>query len=146
MGPSEKRVDLVFPGAEELHYIKRGDRAQVWGLGGPELLNWLQTHRPQIEQSPEKLALPTGSSRTDLILRQFILRIQGRWDPPFKEWELCHCFKIPTSRILKYILEGHHSVEAIALKCRAGTSCGRCRPDTQSLVEYHLNLGSESSR
>lgn len=47
---------------------------------------------------------------------------------------LCHCHGVNERKIRQAIDRGARSVEAIGEACRAGTTCGGCRPSLEELL------------
>lgn len=86
----------------------------------------------------EGLAEIKGTTHSQMLLRELILKLKSQWNPPYKEEELCHCRQISTQKVDQSILRGCHSVSQISEKTSAGTSCGTCRPDIEKLLNYRL--------
>lgn len=56
---------------------------------------------------------------------------------------VCSCFGIGSGKICDAVANGARSVEDIGRMLRAGTSCGSCRPEIDSLIQKSL---TESGR
>ena len=85
-------------------------------------------------------AASTTPDHTDLLLKEVILKAQGRWDPPYKELELCHCRAIPTAVVDQSIVGfGARTPETVTRLTSAGSACGTCRGDTIDLIRYRLS-------
>lgn len=95
-----------------------------------------QIHGVDIHQWP----LPEGLGHAEVLMREFLLKAQGKFADPYPHDELCHCRSVPVDIVKKAILSGAHSVELVAQITTAGTACGTCRPDTEKLIRYHLAL------
>jgi len=50
--------------------------------------------------------------------------------------QICDCNAVSKGRIVQAVLEGARSLSAVCDRTRAGTGCGSCRPEVQSLIEY----------
>lgn len=75
---------------------------------------------------------------SSILIRELVLRLQGKFQLPYTEAELCHCRAVPTEVVDRAIVAGSHTVQAVARVTSAGTSCGTCKPDTELLIEYRL--------
>lgn len=79
-----------------------------------------------------------GSDHVSILLRELILKLQNRFQLPYQEAELCHCRAVPTDVVDRAIVGGCHTTNSVARATSAGTSCGTCKPDTDSLISYRL--------
>lgn len=79
-----------------------------------------------------------GKDHVSILLRELVLKLQNRFQLPYHESEICHCRAVPTAVVDRAIVGGCHSTGAVARTTSAGTSCGTCRPDTESLIAYRL--------
>lgn len=84
------------------------------------------------------LLVSPGADHVSILIRELILRARGSFDLPYKDVELCHCRAVPTEVVDRAIISGCHSVQSVARTTSAGTSCGTCKPDTESLIVYRL--------
>jgi bacterioferritin-associated ferredoxin len=50
---------------------------------------------------------------------------------------VCHCHRICDRTIRESIREGARSIDEVGEACRAGTSCGGCRPAIGGLLSEH---------
>src|SRR5262245_23170946 len=50
--------------------------------------------------------------------------------------QICDCNAVSKGRIVQAVLEGARSLSAVCELTRAGTGCGSCRPEVQSLIEH----------
>lgn len=96
--------------------------------------------------APETWAIPEGSSHVDLLLREFILKVRGEWDFPYKEEETCHCRLIPTTIVDQAIINGAHHTSRVSRETSASTACGTCRPDVQKMIDYRLRGHLQSAK
>ena len=44
------------------------------------------------QKDPAKWTLPEGNSHHELMIREFVLRLRGEWDYPYKDEEICHVY------------------------------------------------------
>lgn len=136
-------VEVHLEGRDRLHLrleTLEGEiiRASLKGSGCPELLKILAETRLTLKGRLSDVPLPRGSGHAALLVRELILKARGEWKFPYLEEELCHCRAVPTSKVDQAIVGGCHSVFAVARQTSAGTSCGNCRYDTESIIKYRL--------
>ena len=84
------------------------------------------------------LLIPSGVDHVSILIREFVLRARDGFSLPYRDQELCHCRAVPTDVVDRAIIGGCHSVQSVARMTSAGTSCGTCKPDTESLIAYRL--------
>jgi bacterioferritin-associated ferredoxin len=89
---------------------------------------------------PSKWALPQGDSHAELLVREFILRCQGRWTTVYKHEELCHCRQIKAITVDQAIISGAHTPEQVSRLTTASTACGTCRPDVEKMINQRLRV------
>lgn len=115
--------------------------ARLEVIGCMELLKLAEKWRPLLIGKIDKVPIPGGRDHASILMRELILKAQGRWKFPYEEEELCHCRGIPTAKVDAAIISGCHTLEAIRAATSANTSCGTCRPDVESVLEYRLKAG-----
>lgn len=144
-----KEVQVVLPGRDELRlsFELRGeiiDSVHLQAIGCPELLELVQQWRPRLSGSVRDLPLPEGDGHAVLMLRELILQARGEWSLPYDEDELCHCRAVPTAKVDAAIVGGAHTVKAVSQRTSAGTSCGACKRDIDSLLAYRLKHAAKA--
>lgn len=82
--------------------------------------------------------IPTANDHSSILIRELVMKARGVFELPFQGEELCHCRAVPTSVVDRAIVGGCHTVQSVARMTSAGTSCGTCKPDTESLIAYRL--------
>jgi bacterioferritin-associated ferredoxin len=85
---------------------------------------------------------PVGADHVSLLLQEFVQKLQGTWSLPYSEVLLCKCRSIPTIIVDEAIVAGAHNAAVVGLKTSAGTSCGTCKKDIDSLLLYRLKTVS----
>lgn len=137
-------VQVKWPGREEAELrLELNDKneilkAELRGIGGPDLLDMLISCRRTLNGSLSLLPLPEGHSSAALCLREVILKAKGEWDFPYKEQELCHCRAVPTEVVDQAICAGAHTPQKVSAETSASTACGTCRPDVEAILAYRL--------
>ncbi len=107
-------------------------------IGCHRLMDLVAQLRTRDGDDPKKWQLPEGSSHEVLLVREFILKLNGTWKFPYEDEEICHCRMVPTRVVDQAILAGAHTTEAVTRATSASSACGTCRPDVQSLLNYRL--------
>jgi bacterioferritin-associated ferredoxin len=110
--------------------------AKLTGRGCLPFLELLVTWRPKLKGSLDALQIPDGDGHSAILLREAILKVQGRWFFPYGEEELCHCRAIPTAKVDAAIVGGCKNVKSVSRETSAGTSCGTCRTDIEAIIKY----------
>jgi bacterioferritin-associated ferredoxin len=111
-------------------------QSHLRGRGCSELLKLLTEWRPKIKGQLQDLELPKGESHAAMMMRELILKAQGKWNFPYKEDEVCHCRAVPTSVVDGAILGGCKTSTEVSRETSASTSCGTCRPDVEAILRY----------
>lgn len=110
---------------------------------GPlELIEKINQCKTQFGTDPKnwsvELAQSSESARpTDFILFKFVQKVKRLWQLPYKHDELCHCRLVPTEKVTQAIEQGVRSTAAVSRVTMAGTGCGTCRTDTETILEYY---------
>lgn len=55
---------------------------------------------------------------------------------------VCHCFVVRAAEIRSAIASGARTAREVTRVCRAGGSCGGCRPVIAELLEAHAHAGA----
>lgn len=138
-------VDLrvSLPGRDELRLelqVVNGEiaSAALSGRGCTEFLKLLQAWRPKLSGQLSALEAPAGNSHAEILLREAVLKAKGEWDFPYKDEELCHCRAVATAKVDAAIVAGCRTTREIARETSAGTSCGSCRVDVESIINYRI--------
>jgi bacterioferritin-associated ferredoxin len=106
------------------------------GIGGPQLLSLLSEWRGKLKGRLTEVALPSGTTSADMMIRELLLKVRGEWKPPYTDEELCHCRSVPTKIVEQAIVMGADSPEIVSRWTSASTACGTCRKDVEALVAY----------
>jgi bacterioferritin-associated ferredoxin len=138
------KITVEIPGREQLtiEYEVKSDgqlaTAKIHAVGNWQFLRLVQEFRSQFAGTLETLVPPEGCSVGHLLIREAVLRAQGKWSPPYVDEELCHCRAVPTSKVELAILGGAHTPRQVSYETSASTACGTCRGDVEALIAYRL--------
>jgi len=75
-----------------------------------------------------------GLEHQELLMKEALLRLQGKWKFPYTEEELCHCRMIPTKVVDEAVIGGLRTPEEIGRFCSAGITCGNCGTDIAAII------------
>ncbi len=144
---ARQTIEVGLPARDRLRLeIALKDReiseAHLEAVGCLDLLRLVEKWRPLFKGKIDEVPLPQGRDHASILMRELILKAQGRWNFPYQEEELCHCRGIPTAKVDAAIISGCHTLEAIRAATSANTSCGTCRLDVESVLEYRLKTGA----
>lgn len=136
-------IKVELPAREVLHLsmtVEEGKivAARLKAVGCLECLRLVERWRPLFKGAVDQVPLPEGSDHASILLRELVMKAQGRWRFPYEEEELCHCRAISTAKVDAAIVGGCHTLEAVRAATSANTSCGACRYDVESVLEYRL--------
>ena len=142
------KISTSIKGREEVHFEFELNSKEVLtqvrltGIGGPDFLLKLEEWRSQLQGELKELPLPKGTDIASMLIREVILKAQGKWNFPYKETELCHCRAVLTETVDGAVLIGAHDAKTVSQWTSASTACGTCRPDVESIISYRLFLGN----
>src|SRR4051794_13446725 len=64
--------------------------AKLSVIGCPQMMNLVKKWRPLLKGSVDSIPLPIETDHSGILLRQLILQLQGKWNFPYTDLELCH--------------------------------------------------------
>lgn len=151
----KKQVEVLFLGRDRVTATFELDAATAIqsiafsGSGCSAFMAALEELKARIMALPQGVRRLSGSQEFDrlvsashdhvaILLRELVLRARDQFALPYRDVELCHCRAVPTEVVDRAIISGCHSVQSVARMTSAGTSCGTCKPDTESLIAYRL--------
>lgn len=130
-GGDEVQVHVTFSSDGQITHSK-------WKvIGSLELVEKARALQPGLRGPVSGLSLPQGTSFSELLLKELILKIKGEW-PDEPEPELCHCRNVPQKIVERAILLGAHTVEKVRQRTSANTGCGTCLPEVERLLKLYL--------
>lgn len=88
--------------------------------------------------SPEKWTLPQGEDHASMLVRELVLKAQGKWQFPVLNSEICHCRSVSTITVDEAVLMGARTLDLVSKRTSAGTSCGTCSEDLEKVLCYRL--------
>lgn len=135
---SDSAVRVVLDTCDFLECRTEEGRDVRTVIGCSQMSTLVKEMRAQHGEDPRAWPVPTGLLHHEILLREFVLRVQGKWKDPFPHAEICHCRMIPTRTVDQAIIAGAHTLEAVRLQTSANTACGTCQEDVQGLIDHRL--------
>lgn len=123
----------------EVELDEQNQQKQVRTIVCSSFYQLLSDYRQRFGDQINNWPLPQGLEHQELLLKELILKLQNKWDFPFKEDEICHCRSISTQKVDQAIIAGAHTPEQVSRQTTASTSCGTCRSDVEKIIQYRLN-------
>ena len=141
MNTGSQTISVELKGRDRLEASLNPDGTwSVTGIGCSQILKLIKEFKSK--QSDAKLwMLPTGNGHADILVRELILKIQGKWKFPLEQLELCHCRVIATEVVDQAIIAGAHTLEQVRRWTSANTACGTCKPEIETLFKFRLYRG-----
>ena len=144
-----ERFFVEIPGQDSIELMLENQKVQNLNvIACTEVLELLQTYKKFKSHAITEWPLPEGQSHSHLLLKELILKAQGKWQHPYPHTELCHCRKILTTTVEAAIVRGAHTTEAVSRLTSASTACGTCRPHVQDLIDFRIknNIQTETEK
>lgn len=135
------RVNLK--GRDSLELIENDGKFIFNFIACQELYELLHGFRKRHGDNIKNWPTPEGTSHSELLLKELLLKIKGQWQFPYQADELCHCRNVPTEIVDQAILAGAHTPEAVSRWTSASTACGTCRSDVEKIIQYRLGVKTE---
>ena len=107
-------------------------------IGCTELLSLIRKFQIQFGKNALAWPLPTGVTHSELLLKEVLLKAQGKWAYPYEEQEICHCRSVPTETVDQAVIAGAHQCQKVSRQTSASTACGACRPNVQKIIDFRL--------
>lgn len=106
--------------------------------GCTEFMSLIREMRLEFGQNIRNWPLPQGTDHSSLLIKEFILKLNGKWIVPDLPEEICHCRSVSYERIDEAIISGAHSTAKVTRLTNASSNCGTCRGDVQKLIDFRL--------
>lgn len=87
-----------------------------------------------------QIVVPSGKDHVSLLLQEVLRKVRGEWQFPYNELLLCKCRSIATTIVDEAIVAGAHDHVRVGICTSAGTSCGTCKKDIETLLQYRLKF------
>ncbi len=138
MESAKKIVKAKSEGRDEIQCESSGDQNKVTFIGCFEFTQLVKNYRGQHGNDVFKWPAPIGKSHSEMLLREFVLKLNEKWEYPYKDEEICHCRHVKTKTVDQAILNGAHTHELAMQWTGCSTACGTCKPDVEKIIKYRL--------
>lgn len=102
--------------------------------GAKSFLDKIAQIKQQFGRDPHKWPLQSVATGEDILINEFIMKVNGTFKFCYDHEELCHCRNVPTEKVYTAIKNDCFKVEDVSRTTLAGTGCGTCRKDIESLI------------
>ena len=140
-----RKFSVELEGRDRIEVNMEGPTPKVQFRGCTELMGLMQSMRKNFGVDLKQWPVPNGTSHSEVLLRELILRLRGEWNYPYKEEEVCHCRSIACRTIDQAIVAGAHTTDIVSRQTSASTACGTCRPEVQKMIDYRLSGGTAAA-
>ncbi|MBL7543710.1 MAG: (2Fe-2S)-binding protein [Bdellovibrionaceae bacterium] len=135
---SAKKLSVEIEGRDQITWESLGEQNKVTFVGCFEFTQLVKNYRTHFGNDVFKWPLPNGSTHSEMIIREFILKLKGRWEYPYKDEEICHCRHVKTKTVDNAVLNGAHTHELASRWTGCSTACGTCKPDVEKVIKYRV--------
>ena len=134
----DNQIVVNISGKDSVQIEKKQGQFHVQFKACHEFTSLMMSFKKNFGPNIVKWPLPQGNSHSEMIIREMILKLQDKWDYPYKEEELCHCRHVATQTVDEAIINGAHSSELASLWTGCSTACGTCKPEVEKMINYRL--------
>lgn len=117
--------------------IKKTDE-EISCSGSYQVVVRLNSLKNEFGSHPEAWPLVPVKGNYDILINEFILKCQNRYQISYQHEELCHCRTVSTETVIQSIKQNCLTVREISRNTKAGTGCGTCVPNIKILLEEIL--------
>lgn len=140
-----RKFSVTLEGRDHIEVKTEGPAPKVQFRGCSELMDLMQSMRKNFGVDIKLWPMPHGTSHSEILLRELILKLRGEWNYPYKDVDLCHCRGVSCHTVDQAIIAGAHDTSTVSRQTSASTNCGTCRPEVQKMIDYRLTAGLHSS-
>lgn len=131
------RVEIEGRDLIEFYPGENGKKDEIRVLGCAALVSLIESYR-QSNRPIQDWSLPKGSTHSEILVRELILKAKGEWNFPYSHDEICHCRAVRTLEVDRAIICGAHTAQTVSRLTSASTACGNCRFDVEAIIRYRL--------
>lgn len=138
MESAKKLVEVKVDGRDQIKLETLNDQNKVSFIGCFEFTQLVKNYRAKFGNDVFKWPVPSGTTHSEIVIREFIMKLKGTWDYPYKDEELCHCRHVSTKTVDQAIINGAHTHELASRWTGCSTACGTCKPDVEKIIKYRV--------
>lgn len=113
--------------------IKESDN-QVICEGSYRLIEKVQKYKAQYGTDPRLWPVMDVQDSYDILLNEFILKCQNKYNLTYQHDEICHCRTVSRETVIQSIKQDCRTLKEISRNTKAGTGCGTCVPNLKVLL------------
>lgn len=132
----EKTLTIQIPGQDKIQVEMKEGKQYLHFQGCHDFTSLMISFKKNFGVNVSQWPLPKGQSHSEMIMRELILKLQGKWQYPYAEEELCHCRHVSTETVDVAILNGAHSTDLASQWTGCSTACGTCKPSVEKMIQY----------
>lgn len=103
--------------------------------GSKSLLDKVAALKLQHGADPHQWPQLNALSGEEILINEFIMKINSQFKFCYNHEELCHCRNVSTEKVFNSIKNECFRVEDVSRTTLAGTGCGSCKKDISELIE-----------
>lgn len=136
MSDQPKKIIAAISGRDQIEIDLQNQSVSFEGctLFSDLILDYKKKH----SLSPHQWPYPQGTGHHHLLLKEFLMKLHGKWRLPYEHEELCHCRLVSTQTVLEAIAVGAHHPQMVSRWTTASSACGTCRPEVEKLIRFRL--------
>ena len=137
------KVGILGRDQAVIRFERSGDVIDSYSMevvGCYDFLKKVSELKGALSKPLSSIDIPQGTDHSSMLIRELVLKLQGRWEFPYQDKELCHCRVIETEKVDQAILGGALQVASVSRKTSAGTGCGTCRKDISNIISYRKSI------
>lgn len=119
-------------------FIETEDEKNISFLGCSQFINLVKQMRALHGNNVKTWPVPQGTDHSSLLIKEFILKMNGQWSFPYAHEELCHCRAVSAHKVDQAIIAGAHTPEVVTRLTSASSACGVCRAEVEKIINYRL--------
>lgn len=132
-------IDINIPGKDFVQIEFNQNKGRIQFKACHQFTSTMMTFKKNFGVNVSTWPLPQGNSHSEIIIREMILKLQGKWDYPYKDEELCHCRHVNTQIVDEAVINGAHTSDLASQWTGCSTACGTCKPEVEKIINCRLS-------
>lgn len=130
--------DLIEVECEGDSPLSPGPVKNVSLLGCSHFMKLIKDMRSQFGNDISKWPIPNENDHSSLLLKEMILKLNGKWKFPYEHEELCHCRSISAHTVDQAVIAGAHTPEVVTRQTSVSSACGTCKWAVEKIIDFRL--------
>lgn len=136
---SALRIEVGVEGHDQIRLQENNNKYHINFNGCLEFSQLMINYKNKFGLDVRAWPIPSGKSHSEMVVREFLMKLKGTWSFPYVDEEICHCRHVKTKTVDLAVLKGAHDHELAMQWTGCSTACGTCKPNVQSIIDYRLN-------